>query len=134
MFRRDLRDASQKAFLGGLPLTHREADRLFVHADASDPAGWRYVADAREAEISMRATDARVTICAHVHRPQAFNMAPMRAASAFTPIAGLLIPLLAQRTWLCVLGAVGQPRDEIPSASCAVLDEAARSITAPRGL
>jgi diadenosine tetraphosphatase ApaH/serine/threonine PP2A family protein phosphatase len=121
-------DAAQKAFLAGLPLTHREGERLFVHADATEPADWRYVTDAREAERSMRATDARVTICAHVHRPQVYNMSPMRPAIAFTPTAGTPIPLLTQRAWLCVLGAVGQPRDEIPSASWAVLDEAARSI------
>lgn len=121
-------DSAQKAFLAGLPLAHREGDRLFVHADASEPGEWRYVTDAREAERSMRATDARVTLCAHVHRPQVFNMAPMRPAIAFTPIAGTPIPLLAQRTWLCVLGAVGQPRDEMSSASYAVFDEMAKSI------
>ncbi|MBL8590840.1 MAG: metallophosphoesterase, partial [Methylobacteriaceae bacterium] len=121
-------DAAQKNFLANLAMTHREGDRLLVHSEAVAPSEWRYVTDAREAERSMRATDARVTICGHVHRPQVYNMPPQRPAIAFTPNAGTPIPLLAQRVWLAVLGAVGQPRDENPAASYAVLDEAAKSI------
>ena len=121
-------DAAQSAFLAGLPLTHEEDDRLLVHADATNPGDWRYVTDAREAERSIAATDKRVTVCGHVHRPQVFNMLPGRVAIAFAPNTGTPIPLLAQRRWLAVLGAVGQPRDENPSAAYAVLDTAAKSI------
>ena len=31
-------------------------------------------------------------------------------------------PLIASRKWLCVLGAVGQPRDENPAAAWCLLD------------
>lgn len=125
-------DAAQRAFLDALPLTHEEADRLYVHADASDPEGWTYVTDAPHAERSMAATTKRVTLCGHVHKPAIYNMAPHKPPIAFTPTTNAPIPLLAQRRWLAVLGACGQPRDQTPSAAWALLDETTHSIVFKR--
>src|SRR5687768_14655166 len=49
-------DEPRTRFLRERPLTHEEGERLFVHAEAEDPAGWGYVTEARLAERSMRAT------------------------------------------------------------------------------
>jgi diadenosine tetraphosphatase ApaH/serine/threonine PP2A family protein phosphatase len=120
--------SAERAFLDGLPMSHEDGERLYVHADASAPAAWRYVVDPLAAERSLVATKKRVTICGHVHKPAIYNEAIGKPPIAFTPVSNMPIPLLVQRRWLAVLGSCGQPRDEIPSASYAVLDLAARSI------
>lgn len=122
-------DSAQRDFLRDLAMSHRQGEALFVHSDASAPTDWRYVTGAREAEISMGATDARVTICGHVHTPAVYNALPLKPPVPFAPKSNIAIPLLANRKWLAVLGAVGQPRDEIPSASCAVYDDEKKTLT-----
>jgi hypothetical protein len=50
---RGVLDDADKAFLRALPLEAEEEDRLYVHADATDPAAWHYVTDADGARRSM---------------------------------------------------------------------------------
>jgi diadenosine tetraphosphatase ApaH/serine/threonine PP2A family protein phosphatase len=119
--RRRLSDAHRR-FLAALPLTHEEDGRLFVHAEASAPARWRYVTDAEEARRSLEATDAQATICGHVHRPALYSLAQSDKINAFAPVAGAPVPLARGRRWLVVLGAVGQPRDGNPAACYAMID------------
>jgi predicted phosphodiesterase len=64
--RREL-GAPERRFLQELPLTHTDDERLYVHADASKPEGWRYVASITDAARSIIAVSARVTLCGHVH-------------------------------------------------------------------
>ena len=45
----------QRRFLGELPLTQREDDRLYVHSEASLPAQWRYVRETPDAARSIAA-------------------------------------------------------------------------------
>jgi predicted phosphodiesterase len=122
LWTRDELDDDQIEFLRGLAPSHEEEDRLYVHSDATAPHEWRYVTDAAEAERSLRATDKRLTFCGHVHRPQLYHMTPMKPAVAFRPQTGTPIPLIGNRKWLLVQGAVGQPRDENPAASWGLLD------------
>lgn len=61
---------SSRQFLAGLPLKATLDDLLFVHADASNPAGWIYVVDPATAMQSLVAVRSQVTFCGHVHRPQ----------------------------------------------------------------
>jgi len=49
-------------------------------------------------------------------------MTSMKPAVAFKPQAGTPIPLIGNRQWLLVQGAVGQPRDENPAAAWGLLD------------
>ena len=114
-------DATQAAFLRKLPLLVEEGECLFVHGSAYAPAAWVYVTDRREAERSMANTNARVTFCGHVHVPALYHMAPGRPASHFAPVPGSGIPLMRNRRWLGVIGAVGQPRDGDPAACYALL-------------
>jgi diadenosine tetraphosphatase ApaH/serine/threonine PP2A family protein phosphatase len=109
-------------FLKALPLDHAEEDRLYVHADASDPDDWLYVTNPEEARRSMEATPARVTICGHVHVPRLFGLTAAEKLSAFTPAPGIPVPLSRPRRWLAVMGAVGQPRDGNPAACYALLN------------
>jgi diadenosine tetraphosphatase ApaH/serine/threonine PP2A family protein phosphatase len=121
--------AAQRQFLASLPLTLDDDDRLYVHADASKPENWIYVASAAEAATSMIATAAHVTFCGHIHRPAIYTMSATAKMTAFTPVTGSPIQLLQGRRWLAVLGSVGQPRDGNPAAAYAMLDTQRRELT-----
>ena len=116
-------------FLRALPLSAKQADSLFVHASAWAPEAWDYVTDARAASRSFDATQQRTTFCGHVHVPEIYHLSGTGKIASFTPIAGTAIPLTPQRRWLAILGAVGQPRDGIPAASYAILDEERTTLT-----
>ena len=126
--RREL-GAAERTFLERLPLTCRDAERLYVHADASSPDSFRYVTSVDAAAQSMIATSASVTLCGHVHRPALYTMSATGKMSAFTPVTGSAIQLLPTRRWLAVLGSVGQPRDGNPAASYVMLDTERRELT-----
>ena len=120
---------AERRFLGALPYTLEEAERLYVHADASSPETWRYLTNAAEAARSMNATSAQVTFCGHVHRPALYTVSATGKVTAFTPITGTAVQLLPGRRWLAVLGSVGQPRDRNPAASYLMLDTRRREVT-----
>jgi diadenosine tetraphosphatase ApaH/serine/threonine PP2A family protein phosphatase len=118
-----------RRFLASLPLTEEEEGRLYVHAEASDPAAWRYVSDAEAARRSLDATTAQATFCGHVHRPALYALGETGKLAPFRPVADAPVPLSRQRRWLVVLGAVGQPRDHDPSACYVMLDTATMQAT-----
>ena len=126
--RQHLDDASH-AMLAALPLSIEEEERLYVHSEAAAPAEWRYITDASSAERSMIATRQRLTFCGHVHIPQLYNMSPRKPAQFFDPKPNTAIPLIGQRQWLAVMGAIGQPRDKNPAAAYAILDLTAKNLT-----
>jgi diadenosine tetraphosphatase ApaH/serine/threonine PP2A family protein phosphatase len=121
--------AEAAAFLASLPLEAEEEDRLYVHADASAPARWRYVLEAEDARRSLEATEAQATFCGHTHVPRLFGITAAAKLTGFTPVAGVPVPLLRPRQWLAVLGAVGQPRDGNPAACYGMLDTARAELT-----
>jgi diadenosine tetraphosphatase ApaH/serine/threonine PP2A family protein phosphatase len=120
---------AQAAFLRALPMSVREADRLYVHADASAPEKWRYVLSAEAAARSLAATDARLVFCGHVHTPMVYMQRTTGLAAPFTPVAGRACGLLTHRRWHVVTGSVGQPRNRDPAASFAIFDDARSEIT-----
>jgi len=126
--RRQLDDAERK-FLEGLPLSVEDQGRLYVHASAAAPSRWDYILDTPQAQRSFDATAAAQTFCGHVHRPALYLLSRTGKLSAFTPTAGVGIPLLTGRRWLAVLGSVGQPRDRNPAASYALFEEASNTLT-----
>lgn len=119
----------QRQFLAELPLTQREDDRLYVHSEASNPARWRYVLGTSEAARSLEATDARITLCGHIHRPALYSMSAAAKMTNFIPTTDVAVQLLGGRRWLAVIGSVGQPRDGNPAAAYAMLDTTSREIT-----
>jgi diadenosine tetraphosphatase ApaH/serine/threonine PP2A family protein phosphatase len=122
-------DIAQRKFLASLPLTVREDDRLYVHADASAPEEWNYVLSVDDAARSMMATNARLTFCGHVHQPAIYGLSTTAKVTSFTPTPGASVPLLRWRRWLVVLGSVGQPRNDDPAASYAIFDTETSEIT-----
>ena len=119
----------QRRFLGELPLTQREDDRLYVHSEASHPAHWRYVRETPDAARSIASTDAHVTFCGHIHRPALYSMSSAAKMTTFIPTAGVPVQLTGGRRWLAVLGSVGQPRDGDPAASFVMFDTTSRELT-----
>lgn len=109
-------------FLGRLPMTLSDGDRLYVHAEASHPERFTYVNSTLEAADSLAATQAHVTFCGHVHRPALYSLSSTAKMTSFTPTADAPVPLLPGRRWLAVLGAVGQPRDGNPAAAYCLFD------------
>lgn len=120
---------AHRRFLASLPLTEEEDGRLYVHAEGSEPAAWRYVSDAEAARRSLEATSAQATFCGHVHRPGLYALGETGKLTPFRPVADAPVPLSRQRRWLAVLGAVGQPRDHDPSACYVMLDTATMEAT-----
>jgi diadenosine tetraphosphatase ApaH/serine/threonine PP2A family protein phosphatase len=78
---------------------------------------------------SFNATAQRITFCGHTHQPALFNESPAALPKPHIPVPGKAMPLLAQRRWLAVLGAVGQPRDRDPSACYGLFDTASSRLT-----
>lgn len=126
---RDRLALSHIAFLRELPLDLNEDDRLYVHASASTPEDWTYVLSRREAFHSFRATAQRLTFCGHTHLPALFNESATSLPHHHVPVDDAPMPLLTQRRWIAVLGAVGQPRDNNPAACYALLDTVANRLT-----
>ena len=119
----------QRKFLKSLPMTIKDDDRLYVHAEASDPKGWHYVASADDAARSMMATEAQITFCGHIHLPAIYSMSATAKMTGFVPVSGVKMQLLPSRRWIAVLGSVGQPRDGNPAACFAMLDTERRELT-----
>jgi diadenosine tetraphosphatase ApaH/serine/threonine PP2A family protein phosphatase len=120
---------AERRFLTELPPTCEQEDRLYVHADASRPTSWLYVADVADAARSIAASATPLSFCGHIHRPALYSISPAGKMTAFTPTSGVAIQLLPGRRWLAVLGSVGQPRDGNPAASYLMLDTARREVT-----
>lgn len=121
-------DAEARAFLGTLPMQISEDDRLYVHASANAPGEWHYMLDADDARGHFSSCHAAVSFCGHTHRPALFSTTSAGRITAFTPHAAEAIPLAAQREWLAVIGAVGQPRDGNPAAAWALYDTTTREL------
>jgi diadenosine tetraphosphatase ApaH/serine/threonine PP2A family protein phosphatase len=121
--------APERRFLAELPLTLQDADRLYVHSEASTPTRWRYVQSAADAGRSLLATDAHVTFCGHIHKPALYSISVTGKMTSFVPTSGVTVQLLQGRRWLAVIGSVGQPRDGDPASSFAMFDTASREIT-----
>jgi diadenosine tetraphosphatase ApaH/serine/threonine PP2A family protein phosphatase len=120
---------AQRQFLAGLPWTHEEEDRLYVHSEASNPPRWRYVQSAADAVRSMMATPAQITFCGHIHLPALYSLSAPAKMTGVVPTPGIPVQLLEGRQWLAVAGAVGQPRDGNPAACFLTFDTRLREVT-----
>ncbi len=122
-------DDDSRALLLNMPMSAVDEDRLYVHSEASSPRSWQYITDSGSAERSLRATTQRLTFCGHVHKPQLYHMTPMKSPVLFVPQPGIGAPLVGNRKWLAVQGAVGQPRDHNPAAAYSILDTIRNELT-----
>jgi diadenosine tetraphosphatase ApaH/serine/threonine PP2A family protein phosphatase len=115
-------ESRHRDFLGGLPMTVRDGDLLFVHASAAAPGQWIYVTNLREAEYSIRAGEAVYLFSGHVHEPKLYYMGAVGKPMPFKPVPGTPIPIGAHRQWLVIAGSAGQPRDRSNKACYALVD------------
>jgi len=112
----------QRAFLAALPLSVRHEGVLFVHASAAAPERWSYITGARQAAQSMRAANAQLIFCGHVHEQRLYYMGADARPMPFRPVAGTPIPTAKHRQWLAIVGSAGQPRDRNNAACWALAD------------
>lgn len=115
-------DDDQLAFLESLPMSVRDDDRLFVHANAFAPTQWAYVVTRMDAVRSLLSTDCRFTFCGHVHEPRLYHLSTTGRGGEFMPLPDVPMPLSPQRQWLVIPGSAGQPRDGNPAACYAMFD------------
>jgi diadenosine tetraphosphatase ApaH/serine/threonine PP2A family protein phosphatase len=117
-----------RAFLSGLPMTYEEGDTLYVHANGYAPRSWDYILGPVEAARNLTRTPYRLTFCGHVHVPMLYSMSATGKVGQFAPEPGIDIPLLSSRSWLAVIGAVGQSRDGHPVAHYALYETESRHL------
>ena len=112
--------AEHLASMAALPLTVRLQSCFLVHASADAPGDWRYVDDERSAGASLAAAaadpDVHYVFGGHVHQQTLYYKGSRGGLMAFSPTAGVPIPMPAHRHWIATVGSVGQPRDGHPSA------------------
>ena len=125
---RDRLDPEQRRFLAHLPLVHEEGNVLYVHANGYAPGNWDYMNGTMEAVRHFSRVEAHVTFCGHVHVPMLHHMSTTAKVGSFSPVGDNEIPLLPTRTWLAVIGAVGQPRDGVAAANYALFDTARQTL------
>jgi diadenosine tetraphosphatase ApaH/serine/threonine PP2A family protein phosphatase len=118
----------QCQFLGNLPLIHEEGNVLYVHANGYAPRNWDYMDGPMEAIRHFSRVEAHITFCGHVHVPMLYHMSTTAKVGTFSPVTNNDIPLLPTRTWLAVIGAVGQPRDGVAAANYAIFDTARQTL------
>ena len=113
-------------FIAALPLTARIESCFLVHASADAPGDWRYVDDERSASASLAAAAVdpavRYVFGGHVHHQTLYYKGSRGGLMAFSPVAGVPIPMPTHRHWIATVGSVGQPRDGRPSAMYALFD------------
>ena len=125
----DRLSVEQRAWLDALPLIHLFDSLLLVHASPHEPDRWHYLYDARQASAAWAAiagtaelSGARFAFVGHVHAQSLFYTGADHLLAKFLPVAGVPIPVTAERRWLATVGSVGQPRDGRPDANYALLD------------
>ncbi len=125
---RDQLGPDHRAFLSQLPLIHEEGNVLYVHSNGYAPSAWLYMTDTIEAARHFSRVNAHITFCGHVHVPMLYHMSTTAKVGSFSPVSNNEIPLLATRSWLAVIGAVGQARDGVAAANYAIFDTAHQSL------
>jgi diadenosine tetraphosphatase ApaH/serine/threonine PP2A family protein phosphatase len=105
-------------YLASLPLALTVSGVRLVHACPTEPATWRYVMDADDAEDEFDGFDETVCLFGHSHVP----FCAVSAGSVVSVLSGEEISIEAGKRYLINVGSVGQPRDGDPRAAFGVLD------------
>jgi diadenosine tetraphosphatase ApaH/serine/threonine PP2A family protein phosphatase len=121
--------AAERQFLAELPLIVREDNVCFVHASAYKPGRWEYADHAGAAQRSLDAAKTAYVFCGHVHDQALHFQTPAGKMASLQPTSGTPIPVPHRRSWLSVVGSVGQPRDGNPAAAYALFNSASEVMT-----
>ena len=122
-----------RSYIAQLPYTVQVGDCLLVHAGAQAPERWHYVDDSRSASASLDAAallpGVRHVFGGHVHHQTLYYRGAGRGLMAFSPTAGVPVPLARHRLWIATVGSVGQPRDGDHRAMYALFDAGKAQMT-----
>ena len=94
-----------------------ERSVLYVHASPENPMEWKYIANERDAFLSMRAMEHSLCFVGHSHIPGVY-------ADYDLYREGRGVLLSEEGKTIVNVGSVGQPRDGSPLLSFAVFDDA----------
>jgi predicted phosphodiesterase len=97
-------------YLRTLPLSHTEADFLFVHASPCDPLEWKYILDSDSASETFRCFSESLCFIGHTHEPAIYSS------------NGRSYGIKKDERYLINVGSVGQPRDRIAQLSFGVFN------------
>lgn len=129
---REQLSAEQVDFLKQLPLMIHEELTCYVHASAYQPENWRYVNEDISAWQCAEHSGKTYTFVGHVHSPMLFYQTEIGKLRRFAPYPGKAVPIARHRTWVGVIGSLGQPRDGIAEACFSVFDPQAQTINYQR--
>ncbi|HEY7472731.1 MAG TPA: metallophosphoesterase family protein [Gemmatimonadota bacterium] len=115
--------ADELSWLAGLPAVIDLGDVLLLHGSVVDPDGYGYVFGPADARRELVGLSARWGFYGHTHVPDAWRMDPEgRVERVSMPNPPAELALDRSGRYLVNPGAVGQPRDGDPRASCAIFD------------
>jgi predicted phosphodiesterase len=119
--------AEDTRFLSRLPFFSRQGDITLVHGSPREPL-WEYVITDQSAEISLDSITTLHCMVGHSHLPLMFIKKTDKPSVSQRVLHGSCLQLKEGRILLNPGGA-GQPRDNDPRASYAILDDARQAIT-----
>ncbi len=122
---RALLDDTKREALADLPLDHSDGDMYFVHASPFEPDRWHYIVSPESALLAFQHLDQRLCFLGHSHVPMVFEENPSGLPYCY-PAESFVIH--DEKRYVVNIGSVGQPRDNDPRASYAIVDLEAREV------
>lgn len=113
-------DANAKTYLATLPEVRIAGDLTAVHGSPRDPI-WEYITSPVVAAANLGSFETWLCLFGHTHVPIIFRADDVRV-EMLPAMPGDPVRLDARRA-LINPGSVGQPRDGIPAAAYAILDD-----------
>lgn len=113
-------------WLSELPRSYRTFDIMLAHGSPRSPID-EYMFTIDHYEINRPLLNVPFTFVGHTHVPAVFGPEGMTIPQPDKPVI-----LNSAGPWVINPGAVGQPRDKNPAASCGILDTATREFTIHR--
>ena len=117
------------AFLTGLPLRFETEDFTFAHGSPRDPV-WEYLVTEQSATPNFSHFDTRRCLVGHSHLPFLCKLQDDQAVFYSFPVR--MSVRLGNDRYIINPGSVGQPRDGLPTASYAIYDSDAGTVTHQR--
>ncbi len=117
------------AFLTGLPLRFETEDFTFAHGSPRDPV-WEYLVTEQSATPNFSHFDTLRCLVGHSHLPFLCKLQDDQAVFYSFPVR--MSVRLGNDRYIINPGSVGQPRDGLPTASYAIYDSDAGTVTHQR--
>ncbi|TAK29721.1 MAG: metallophosphoesterase [Chloroflexota bacterium] len=110
-----------RRYLLSLPIVRVEEEFTLAHGSPREPI-WEYLTSATRAAASLESFQTRFCLVGHTHIPIVFRCQTVGGCCVTDPLEERT-SLIAEPSRLIINpGSVGQPRDEDPRASYAILD------------